>query len=542
MDTLDILNKPMTEGELKNLNKILKCKTLNKKTRDKCFKILLYLTTNRGNIINYNLVLDRFALFCTNKKNNKRKCFNFVIDTIFSCIESIDETNFSHKTNLDILLLKISSVIKNFNNDVDDLELNEYVTKLMNSNLGYKNYELINLVSDNVPKNKKKREILFNILLTDEVTAYANWGRTYEEVLKVLNNNKILKLNNEYYEKVVKLVIQYVHSLTLDNIFDNKKMSDKKREYSIDYLLCLMEKYKEQYNQYRLLADEVAYDMMRQPIFRVLEYPSMLRISNNKFKQYLDEIVSSKNPNAYATFVALADNLSKEKFDIASTYIEDSNKKERFYEIDYEKKKGYVARAASGDVMKSISLETFKVILALMDSDIEKENVELNSIKDGICRLVCRKEAFTNREGRLLFVINKIINNPKKANEIISFAENKNSQYYSDSEYERIIDMIINTLDYTSSEYKKMNNVFDNVNRKRVYAIIDLFTNDNVEFIENKEILFKLALEQNTEFIENATRVFNKKGRQNQNIKKIFAGVSDDTYKRVTGKVRKLSQ
>ena len=184
------------------------------------------------------------------------------------------------------------------------------------------------------------------------------------------------------------------------------------------------------------------------------------------------------------------------------------------------------------------NLQALNSILA----DIEKENVELNSIKDGICRLVCRKEAFTNREGRLLFVINKIINNPKKANEIISFAENKNSQYYSDSEYEKIIDMIINTLDYTSSEYKKMNNVFDNVNRKRVYAIIDLFTNDNVEFIENKEILFKLALEQNTEFIENATRVFNKKGQQNQNIKKIFAGVSDDTYKRVTGKVRKLSQ
>ena len=108
MNIIDNLRKPMNKKNQIRLNKILKCKTMNEETKEKCFKILLYLINNRGSIINWDLILDRFTLFCTDKKINQRKCFKSVIDSIYKEINIQVEKR-------DILLLKISSVIKSFN-------------------------------------------------------------------------------------------------------------------------------------------------------------------------------------------------------------------------------------------------------------------------------------------------------------------------------------------------------------------------------------------------------------------------------------------
>lgn len=534
MNIIDNLRKPMNKKNQIRLNKILKCKTMNEETKEKCFKILLYLINNRGSIINWDLILDRFTLFCTDKKINQRKCFKSVIDSIYKEINIQVEKR-------DILLLKVSSVIKSFNFNSNDLELENYVSRLMESNLSYQNYELINIVSDKPIKNTNKRNILFNTLLVEEVSAFAEYGRNYERVLNVLNNKKTLKLDNEYYEKFVKLVISYVHSLTFESILDNKRMSIKKLEISIDYLLRLMEKYREDYNQYRLVCEEVVNDMKKQPVFIALRSPDTLKLSNNEFKQTLDEIINSKYPNAYALFMALGGRgLSKEKYDIACDYINDG-KEETEDKLDSDKRKFNVVDAATGPVMKNVSVDTYKLILYLIGSDIKEQQEVFCDFNDNLVSLVHHGELFANNEGRLLFVINKIINNPEKAKYILLFANNRNTRFYSDSEYVKAMNIIINTPEYTEDEYTKFVSVdVSNINN-RVIAIIELFTNDNLEFTYDKKFLFDFA-NSNTQRIKSFTKDLNKLGYQNSSVKRVFDGISDDTYRRVIGKTRKLSQ
>lgn len=513
----------------------------------------------------------------------------FLVDLLYIICVSINEANCRvrlKESDIEKLIIKCNSVLTNEMLEVNDIGrlklkintitgISNVVSKIKKLD-NRKYYKLLNkiLVSDinvnnyffivelfNIDKlNKEKKEIILNYLLNNKININNNY------ILDILSNDAVLKINVDKYKKLVKTLF------TLDekeiniyySILNSEYLSLNRKIILLDYLkIMLLDKVKNTYSLDKVIREELN-------MFNVVYSNYFKSLNDDEFKYYLDEIISSNKPMSYIK-VLTDTSLDDEKKNYALSLINEGEIiKNDNKSNDYKEN---VSLAAISPLLKALDINEYKRILSIINKcsnsfySLEKERYKdknkliddriiLNDIAKGICMMLYKKELYINNMDRLYYTIDILLGiNKSYYNEVISFATNTKSLYYTDIEYKRILKLIEKAYNndrlydyyisscslYTDGDYIKKNKAISSLDsREGSKLIVDLFTNDYVRVMEDKSMLFEVAENGDKGSIIKLINELNKQSNYDRNINSILSGVDENTYKIILPNIRRI--
>lgn len=521
------------------------------------------------------------------------KIFNeldlFIVDLLYNICVSINEVNYKVKlreSNIEKLIIKCNSVLTNemlevndigrlklkintitkvssriikVNSKLDNRKYYKLLSEILAANINVNNYyfivELFNI--DNL--NEERRKIILNYLLNNKINTHNNY------ILDILNNDAVLKINVDKYKGLVKTLF------TLDekeiniyySILSSKYLSLNRKIILLDYLKIMLDKVKNNYSLDKVIREELN-------IFNVVFSNYFKSLNDDEFKYYLDEIISSNKPMSYIK-VLTDTSLDDEKKNYALSLINEGEViKNDNKAIDYKEN---VSLAAISPLLKTLDINEYKRILSIINKcsnsfySLEKERYKdknkliddriiLNDIAKGICMMLYKKELYINNMDRLYYTIDILLGiNKSYYNEVISFATNTKSLYYTDIEYKRILKLIKRAYNndrlydyyisscslYTDGDYIKRNKTISSLNSKEgSKLIVDLFTNDYLMVMEDKSMLFEAAENGDKGSIIKLINELNKQSNYDKNINSILSGVDENTYEIILPNIRRI--
>lgn len=158
-----------------------------------------------------------------------------------------------------------------------------------------------------------------------------------------------------------------------------------------------------------------------------------------------------------------------------------------------------VVNAAISPVLCELPIIEYELILKIINDYnrySQNQNISIsklyNLIANGLVKILYNQESFKDNIDRLVLTINEIVScNVNLVNPVVNFCANENSVYYTEEEYRNIIYYI---------KYLENPELISNI-----------FTNENVPFIEDKDCLFSLSKEEES-IIKLKTEELNKEG------------------------------
>lgn len=511
-------------------------------------------------------LVDLLYIICVsiNEANNKVKLNESNIEKITIKHNHIFTDETLEVDDIGRVKLKISTITRVSNNvskikELDNRECYKLLNRILLSDVNTRNYHFIVELFNIDKLNKEKREIILNYLLNNKINISNNY------ILNILSNDDVLKINIDKYKELVEtlFILDEKEINIYYSIISRKDLSLNRKIILIDYLKIMLDKVKNTYFLEKVIRKELN-------IFNVVYSPYFESLNDYEFKINLDKIISSNKPMSYIK-VLTDTSLDNEKKDYALSLINEGEViKNDNKSTDYKEN---VVVAAISPLLKELDINEYKLILYIVNEcceffeDLEKERYKnknkliddriiLNDIAKGICMMLYKKEIYINNINRLYYTIDVLLDiNKSYYNEVIDFATNDNSKYYTDIEYKRILKLIekaynndrlydyyISTCSlYTDEDYIKRNKLISSLDgREGSKLIVDLFTNNNIMFMEDKSILFEVAENGDKDSIIKFINELNKQGNYNRNINSILSGVDEDTLLLIKPSIKKL--
>jgi len=510
------------------LNQILKCDELSIEDKKIAFIISLLI----GNFYKRNLPIvetEEIVSFCLNKQINIMPNFSELLKKINNEIEQTSEYDLNellNPTNInDNLFIKISSVISignsllklnsnniNFNYQEYFDVLNDVLFLSLTSN----NHKLLQAVfkHKNLIKNNEQFKILYDLSLEADLRSAIRYETEYLDTLikkcpNFFTDSAINDLDNETYRKVMELIFVEKKEVAVLEIIKNDDYSTNRKKIIINY-------YYEMYT--KKIPHEKHLLNFKFNINNVICCERLLSKSDEEYEKILKEIIKSDKPFSYIDIIT-NDELDEEQRKIALEIIESGETYENPFTFDFEgishDYKKLVVESATSPILRNMPIEQYKIILDLVDSYCEKiqfykydykQRKLYETYANGIVKILNCTELFGNDYLRLFTTISELdTGDASKTQDLIDFCCNKNSIYFTEEEYKRVIQFI------KGSEY----------------LIAKFFTSESVRSMESKELILKMA-SKGYETISKKESELTKEYLLRKKIETIFDGVSDE--------------
>lgn len=417
--------------------------------------------------------------------------------------------------------------------NIRDLKSKEYfdiLNKILLSKLEWNNYRFIKeLFANEIMKNNPdKRNVALDVALKDKVSIETgvNDCYLYPFVWSVLTNKEVLSFDNKTYKKVVQMSIVKMQSYLLDVAMKKENLTTNQKAYIIDYYNYVLKKYRT-----KLYGDCMNWikEYSELSIIDVVYSDRLVAMDEMQYKKTLKDIMNCNKPFSYIK-VLKATNINEEKRNIALQMIEQGPNitKEFVFLRDLEDYKELVAKVAVSPLLANMPIDEYKKFLLLQNGYCEKteilfqkrashdEAVLQANIRNAISSFLSNGVLFSQNMPRLLKSINEVISadNGYLVQMLQAFCNHNNSAYYTDTEYERILEII-----------KK--------SKVDCLLVISLFTNKNVPFMIDKNILFETAMTGDKNKINKLTETLNRQGYFNINMYYILNGVSTESIEQI---------
>ena len=471
----NIFNKNLNRKEIDNLHNIMQSKNLN--NIDK--RYILYIA---------NFIYETSILLKKNTSNLLNDFLEFMLDKqIYSKIElnvttllylicyrinrskikrySDDKKN-PPDTN-ELLIKKLETIITISNNILyyNKNEFNKLLIRILNSNTNLDNYNLITdlFQKEEFKTSPQKKEIILSYLFANRIN-YSTEKKSDEikqNIWNILTNETIITLAGDYYKRIVNLVFNstnpQLHIFLI--IINHPDLTKDKKIILLSYLEYMFKKSKDQYYLERAIN---ILKTTEPNLFNIVCSKKFTKMDNETFKSQLNKIMQSKKPNSYIKVLA-NENLDDTKKHFALNLINQGNSALPINKIKLEDYKDSVAEAAISPILINMPLDEYQNMLLLINNYCETteelfHEIEINPSKkiddringihtaESITKLLYQEKIFSNNLPRLYTTINILLT--KKLDrylidEIINFACNQNSVYYTDYEYNKIINLII---------------------------------------------------------------------------------------------------
>lgn len=521
----DTFTKGIKEEDLSCLNNILTNEKLDDLDRKNAFSIAIFFTNRFGPD-----TLKKFTDFCLNDQNIDKLFFPILLRDINIEVQrliNLDNDTYDEFNLFENKILTILEVSEHIS-ELNDKKYFEILDQILMSRLSWNNYRFIKELFANeiMKENPKKRDIAFEIALNDKVTIMTNVNdcHFYPIVWSVLTNYNVLSFNDKTYKKVVKIAIEHMKSYLLNVVIKREDLTASKKAFVVDYYVNILKKC---YPDIYQMSMDWILEVSKSTVFSVVYCDRLVSMNDREYRKELRKIMQCNNPFSY-TKIFEDENISDEQREVALKIIEQGDfSKERVRIVnDMFDYKVSVCDIALSPLLLSFSLEEYEKFLLLQNSYCEKANSLLwdsdkhtewclvASIRNAIRNLLINDTIFYENIPRLLKAVNAVISidDDNLIFEVARFCSHNNSAYYTDEEYDIILDIIKN-----------------NVKDFKYISIVGLFINENVPYMMDKSCLFDMAINGDKESIKKYTEELNKQGYFNINMNYILNGVDRET-------------
>lgn len=459
--------------------------------------------------------------------------------------------------------IKLANSIIKIDSKLDNRKYYRILNKILLSNKNANNYYFIVKLFDNekISNYKDKRNIIFNYLLNNSICSINNY------ILDILSNDDILNIDDDKYMELASILFS-LDEREIDiyySIISREDLSLNRKIIVINYIKIMIGKVKNTYYLDKVIREELN-------VFNVVYSNYFKSLNDDEFKIYLDKILNSNKPMSYIK-VLIDTKLDDEKKDYALSLI---NEREVIVNdnraFDYME---YVSLSAISPLLKELDINEYKIILNIVNeysnifynlieerykdsSKLIDDRIILNDIVKGITSILYEKNLYINNMERFYYTVNILLNiKDSYYNEVISFATSDKSKYYTDKEYkdilklieraynnDRLYDYYMNSCSlYTDDNYLKSNRLISSLDgRDGAMLIVDLFTNANIMFMEDKSILFEIAENGNKDDIINFIKELKRQGNYNRNMNSILRGVEESTSLVIMPSIKRIKE
>jgi hypothetical protein len=537
------------------LNQILTAKDRTIEDIKNTFYIAKFIVENSDD---YELTSGRFnslknlSIFFQNDKAASRDGFSQILLDIIEEIKKLPPAREAYDTYdesqvLKEFIKKLSTVfsVGNAMANYPDRDFYNFMTKI----LGIKTFYLgnINYTWENlsfmetllkIPTMERypdKRDIVIDTLLEKPTTfVLCGNGCDFEPyVIKVLCNEDLLTLDDEYYKKVVEIVLRNIQGFVLNIPIKNSAISIEKKKIIIDYYYQIFSRCMLEWN---MIAMGKAKEVSLEQEYTIAYSKRLLAMSDEEYRKTLEGILECNKPVSYS-IVVMNDELSEKRRAFACNLIIPGEVREhKGYSDDNHDYKHFVAEAAVSPMLNLMSDEEYEKILTLINTLCERAEDAYHSDSKGgfdeyrachsraraITELLFNTKMFSEDLPRLFLAINEISNmsDGKDVSEkVVNFCSDEYSMYYGDKEYK----LVLETLRDPDNEHS-------------IYDLRDLFTNKNIPFMSSEELLF-LFTEAVSPYsdLKKLINKLNAKGVINFNAYQTFNNVDPELRDIVTG-------
>lgn len=536
----ELFNKKIDPKALEFIREILETKNMKEEDIKNAFDIICFLVKySEGFVINGLKELESFHTFFRNEELSDKDCFSQILNDIVEelKIASTETDKEKLKIKTEVFIKKIYTLFTVANKKVtlSNDELYSLMKKILqlkpfdvnSENILWKNLNFIRELFE-IPELKKaptRLDIILNLLLEKQIyfISIMAYDQEYESlVIRLLGNSNFLSLDDEYYKKAVKILLKEYKGYFLEIPMNNPTISMEKKKIIIDYYDNILNKHKR--DRWVRIEDEV-----KEPQYTVVCSERLLSMTDEEYRRTLEEIASCNKPYSYSMIIT-DNSLSETRRKIACNIIKRGEINEGEKNDENKDYKFNVATAAISPLLKLVSDEEYERILILINAYCEKA-FQKNGVDgsnqycfyitraNALVELLYEEDSYKDNMPRLIFAINEITNysdNESTMEYIIRFCTHPYSVYYSEEEYKRILEIIRNP-----------------INKGKTFVLVSLFTNNNVPFMEDKDILFAASMSSEEE-INMLTKKLNEEGTANSNIHNILNGVSEETRRILT--------
>ena len=555
--TIESFKKYISEDDLTALNQILTSKKLSISDMKTFFSIVTSIKKSSSVGWYWDSIVKEFSDFCSNEQIINKSGFSQLLSDInreFQSVINFEKENNrsdfqsdsnskkkSNRSDLDLLARKVVTIISvgTENADLKDDEYFDLLNRILVSNAYWENYDFIRVLFKNeiLKKNTNKRDIALDVILNKKATFYTvgNGCSFMSDVMGIITNDDVLSMDDETFRKSVELAIENIQSYVLNIAMQKENLTPSKKKIVIDYYYDILEKYLQKYS---MVTREKANEHAKSSLFSVVYCDRLALMEDEEFIKALEGIKKCNKPISYSKVVSSSD-ISEEQRNIAFEMIRQGEVRKHQYADDYPTHdyKASVAKAAISPVLATFPIDEYKKMLSLVDSYCQKaedvyhreDNIYkwslFSSYGQGVTTLLNNSTLFSHNIPRLLMAIDEITSAESEylMTKIIDFCSNDNSAYYTDNEYQKVLELIKKA--YAEEDEKQ-------------YVLVSLFTNQNVPFMEDKTPLFTIAISGDKEAIKEQTKELNSQGQYNMNLYRIFNGIDEDTIRQISSEPR----
>lgn len=372
-------------------------------------------------------------------------------------------------------------------------------------------------------------QYFFDVILSESVSFYLSdrecdfEDKVFDALEKILSAH----LDKEHFEKAIKIIIKNFQAYIFFNAINNPNMTKEKLEYMIDYYTTIFARYSQEGS---VVNKDTALSVAETPIYSVPYSKRLLAMSDGKYCEELDNILYCNKPHSYSTVVADS-NLEGTKRKLALLTIKQGDTFPVVPEEveNYEDYKHYVAKAVLTPALQSLDTKDYMEILVIINSmcEIMKKrtgdaknliNKKLNNILFLLQSSDPTVKSFNVERLKKSIYELKNPSDSANINELITqFCSHLYSRYYTDSEYDNIINLIREAKSYEKSR-----------------ILVRMFLSTNLPYMEDKSELFLMALRP-ISLIQEYLKLLEERGKANRNQHSILDGINESTLNAITG-------
>lgn len=532
-----LFEKNISEGSLENLNRLLVSEKLEMDDKVKAFSIATFLMDDDQAEKTY---LDGFVNFCLSDKVNDGILSKYLFRVLLAKVDCKIDAEINEEGQR-LLREKIytSSVVGINNLEVFEEGFFLALIKILFSNADEVTCFFIRELfkNDIMKRHTKKRDIILRMLLSGKLTGINLAYDGYSSVFDIITDESVLKLDNNSYEKIVNMAFKAneKEGCLLVAVMQDKRLSLSKKASALDYVWKIkkyLDKYSDDSLRMALKQSETEVNL-----FNVVYCDKLVLMQDSDYETALKKLGESNKPLSYVKVLASV-NISEEQRELALSLInrgsDVGNSYSKYSREDY---KNDVALAAISPVLVNMPMQIYKEILIKIDNWCEMLNeiylkrkvddrIDFGAVKACVVYLLGCSELYGQNPSKLLIAIDyltSVKDSRRLINKVFKFCSNSMASYYSDVEYKRILDLIK-----------------DNVERDMSGVMIRLFTNANVPFMEDKALLFEMAMTGDKNSIEDLTNKLNIQGNYTMNMRRIFNGVDENTVKVIGPSIKRI--
>jgi len=528
----NILKKNISMDDLESLNLLLSNDILNLYDKKNAFFIANFIIDNK-NIDEEVELLRKFVVFCLSEKINKKNIFSPLLFSISEKINLILKDRVVNKEKVNLLVNQLFTMvsvgISNF--DLSEKDFSDVMIKILNSKTTINNYRFIrSLYEDGVIGNNiDKRNMVFRRILSNEVELLESYNSL---ILKVLANKDILNFDNDNYMKLLDILFNSDKKQLdlLCYIMELECLTLSKKNILMYYYKYMMDKYLDRYS-YRDVESLLEQDDVN--INNIVFCNQLISMDDSEYLATLMEIVNCSDASLYVK-ILVNSNLDKEQRNFALSLINqkkvgiDDVRKDNKIEIVNAVNSAVLVTYPIYDYIKILSQLNY-LVEGLVDMEKSKKidnRILYGAIIRGMVRLLNCPKLYSkniNRFYKTIKMLFSVETSEYLINELVEFACNDMSYYYSDSEY-------LEALKLVRDSYEQ-----------GLYIVIrKLFENANVPYMDDKTLIFEFARSNDKFKIEELTRKLNEEGYYKNNINGIFSGVNDSMIKIIGANILKI--